>query len=404
MADNSLYGLLGVSPNAPEAEIRKNYRKLAKEYHPDKNPGAGDKFKEISFAYEVLSDPEKRKTYDRYGLKGLQEGADTGAEDMFMHLFDTLHGCRGGRERRVREIVIKLPVTLEDLYNGNKTYPADYSRRRFCEKCNGAGGTGSIEQCRNCEGKGMVVVIEPIGANILGQVNRSCIACNGRGIIVSSEEDICVECKGTRFVDQKNSLEIHIEKGMQDMHKIMFRSEGNQSSSGECGDVIVILILQPHKYFERVRNDLFMKNVEISLTHSLCGLEYVFKHLDGRDIVVRNKLGCVIKCDELKTIVGEGMPLHTNPFEKGDLIIQFNVKFPENKFGSQEQMEKLELLLPPRTPFTMPNGENVEEVEMVNLEPRNDGYSSSASAGLFYEPEDSDFDEGGGAGVQCHAQ
>lgn len=407
MSDTALYELLGVTQNASDAEIKKNYRKLAKEYHPDKNPEAGDKFKEISFAYEVLSDAEKRKTYDRYGLKGLQEGADSGADDIFMHLFDSFHGTRGNRERRIREIVIKLPVTLEDLYNGNKTYPVEYTRTRFCVKCDGVGGaSGKVKICQRCDGQGMHTVIEPIRANILGQVNRPCVLCNGRGIIVASEEDICTECKGARLVEQKKTVEVHIEKGMQDMQKVMFRSEGNQNSTGDCGDVIVVLILQPHEVFERVRNDLFMKNIEITLTQALCGLEYTFKHLDGRDLVVRNKPETVLKSENLKCITGEGMPVHKNPFEKGNLIIQFVVKFPDNNFASEEQMKVLETLLPPKTPFTMPTGENVEEVDLVELEPRADGYNGpgSSTEGIFFEADEDDFHGGGGAGVQCHTQ
>lgn len=402
MGDTSLYELLGVGKNATSAEIKKNYRKLAKEFHPDKNPEEGDRFKEISFAYEVLSDPEKRETYDQHGLKGLQEGADSGADDILSHFF----GGFGGRERekRIQEIVIKIPVTLEDLYNGNKSVPTEYNRMQLCAKCEGRGGAaGCTEKCRTCDGKGSQVVIQPIAVNILGQVRRPCASCRGRGIIVS-DKDLCGECKGVRILDQKNTIEVHIEKGMHHMQKILFRSEGNQTVDGNRGDVVALLIQEDHEVFERRNNDLVIRNVKINLAQSLCGLEYVFKHLDGRDIVVRSQPGQVIKTDDVKGIIGEGMPIYKNPFEKGNLYIEFVVKFPPNNFATPEQMQKLEQILPPRTPFVMPTGEQVEEVSLTEVEPRPNQFNSGT--GTYY---DADFDDdfrggGGGPGVSCHTQ
>lgn len=128
---------------------------MAKEFHPDKNPEAGDKFKEISFAYEVLSDPEKRKIYDRYGIKGLQEGADgfSDAGEFFSHWFP----FNMGRESRGKtaQIVIKLEVSLEEIYNGNVSKTVEYKRTSFCQQCNGEGGPKEgQEKCTACNGMG----------------------------------------------------------------------------------------------------------------------------------------------------------------------------------------------------------------------------------------------------------
>ncbi|MCL4126930.1 UNVERIFIED_CONTAM: hypothetical protein GTU68_015419, partial [Idotea baltica] len=175
MADNKLYDLLNVSRGASDSDIRKQYRKLAKEYHPDKNPEAGDKFKEISFAYDILSDPRKREIYDRLGLKGLQEGGGDSSggfgfgDDIFSSLFGGggggmpfglfggLGGMRGGRRgpRKGESTVHKLKVTLEELYNG-KTSKLQLSKNVICIECQGLGGrAGALQPCRTCNGRGI---------------------------------------------------------------------------------------------------------------------------------------------------------------------------------------------------------------------------------------------------------
>lgn len=142
-----------------------NYRKLAKEFHPDKNPEAGDKFKEISFAYEVLSDKEKRSTYDRYGLKGIQEGGGLD-DDMFSNIFGGFFpgfgGFGGGNSARrgppkCEHTVQKITVTLEDLYNGGLKAPVTYKQTLICDKCEGRGGKGAAIRCRACNGSGVRV-------------------------------------------------------------------------------------------------------------------------------------------------------------------------------------------------------------------------------------------------------
>lgn len=207
-------------------------------------------------------------------------------------------------------------------------------------------------------------------------------------------------------MDRKHTVEVHVEKGMQHMQKIMFHGEGNQNSKGQKGDVIVLLIQREHPVFERRGDDLVIRKVEISLAQALCGIEYVFKHLDDRDIVVRNKKGEVIKSGDVKGIVGEGMPIHKNPFEKGNLYIEFVVQFPTNNFASKEQMQKLESLLPARTPFVMPIGEQVEEVDMIDLEPRSssDSYGGGSSGNYYDADYDDDSHHGHGPSVQCQTQ
>lgn len=398
MGDTKLYDLLGVSRSATDAEIKKNYRKLAKEFHPDKNPEEGERFKEISFAYEVLSDPEKRQIYDRYGINGLQEGADDGGADLFTTIFG---GFGRRRDAGVPDIQMRINVTLEDVYNGNKVVPVEFTRTQICGTCDGRGGVeGSTQKCTLCDGKGSQPIFQYRTMHVIEQVNRPCAACSGRGLLIK-EKDLCLECKGERIFEQKHTVAVHIDKGMHHMQKIRFSSEGNQNVNGERGDLVVILIQEDHDLFERRGVDLIIRNVEISLTQALCGVEYIFKHLDGRDIVIKSTPGQVIKPGDVKGVPGEGMPYYKNPTEKGVLYIDFNVKFPLNNFATPEQMQNLEAILPPRTPFIMPTGPQVEEVDLSDFEPR----SSNSYNGNFY---DSDFDDefrgGNATRVQCHTQ
>lgn len=360
--DITLYDLLDVHKSATDAEIKKNYRRLAKEFHPDKNPEAGDKFKEISFAYEVLSDPEKRQIYDRYGIKGLQEGtggSDVDPESLFAKFFS--FGSNN-------DLQIVLQVTLEELYNGNPSKTVEFTRQEVCADCQGTGGDVSKEQnCSDCGGFGYRTTMGII-------VSGRCDACHGRGKILE-EEFQCKNCSGRGLIEKDSSVNVIIEKGMQHAEKIPFRSEGHQSLKGERGHLIVILQLEQHDLFQRRADDLLMSNVQITLVEALCGLEYTFTHMDGRQLVFRTEPGEVIKPSAMKMIRGEGMPKRNNPFERGNLMISFLVEMPSDYFADDDVLQEIEKLLPPREPFVMPEGDDVQEVILEEFQP-NDDYAT----------------------------
>ncbi|XP_073822524.1 dnaJ homolog [Musca autumnalis] len=390
MDNLDLYEILGVTKDSSDAEIKKNYRKLAKEFHPDKNPDAGDKFKEISFAYEVLSDPEKRKIYDRYGIKGLQEGADgfSDGNAFFAQWFPFTAMGGHGREARGKaaQIVIRLEVTLEEMYNGNVAKTVEYKRTSFCSQCNGEGGPKECqEMCCHCNGRGRTESYLFLGVTTGETI---CTACHGHGTIIP-EAMRCTTCTGKGLVEENVKREIVIEKGAPNMLKIPFVSEGNQGIQGSRGDLVVVLIQAEHPVFERRQNDLLMRNVSINITQALCGFIHCFKHLDGRNICITTKPGEVIRHNELKVLPTEGMPLRNNPFDRGDLLVQFSIQFPENGFATPEQLATLESLLPPREPFTMPP--EAEEVQLVEIQPREDYEGRGAYGGM----DDDDDYEGG---------
>lgn len=377
---------------------------MAKEFHPDKNPAAGDKFKEISYAYEVLSDPKKRTTYDKYGLKGLQEGGGQGGfqpDDIFGQFFGDIFGMGGGSRgrgpARGEDTIHTLKVTLEDMYVG-KTAKLQLSKNVICGPCKGVGGKpGSVVSCKDCHGQGIKVSYQQIAPHMTRQYQTRCPTCHGQGETIN-EKDKCPKCKGKKVLNETKILEVHIEKGMRENQKIFFRGEGDQQPDTQPGDVIIVLQQKPHEVFQRTGDDLIIKH-EISLTEALCGFEFVVKHLDGRDLLVRHSPGEVIKPGDLKGIQGEGMPQFKNPFEKGNLYIKFDVVFPENNFATEEQLKQIETILPPRPAFVMPTGEDVEEVNLME-------YTASERGRGREEAYASDDDEHmhAGPGVQCAHQ
>ncbi|XP_075884528.1 dnaJ homolog subfamily A member 2a isoform X2 [Nelusetta ayraudi] len=256
VVDTKLYDLLGVSPSVTENELKKAYRKLAKEYHPDKNPNAGDKFKEISFAYEVLTNPEKKELYDRYGEQGLREGGGCGPgmDDIFSHIFGGgLFGFMGGQSRsrnggrrRGEDMVHPLKVSLEDLYNG-KTTKLQLSKNVLCSTCNGQGGkTGAVQKCTTCRGRGMRIMIRQLAPGMVQQMQSVCTDCNGEGEVIS-EKDRCKKCEGKKVVKEVKILEVHVDKGMKHGQKITFGGEADQAPSVEPGDIVLVLQEKDHE-------------------------------------------------------------------------------------------------------------------------------------------------------------
>lgn len=436
--DTKLYDLLNVSPTAAENDIRKAYYKLAKIHHPDKlenkDEAAEEKFKEIKFAYEVLTDKNKRETYDRYGLEGLKDGVGgTEFEDIFSHLFGGFGGMgggmgggfpfspfdifgggmgggRGGRgaKRRTQNMVYPLKVTLEELYQG-ATKNIELERSVLCSGCDGAGGKpGATKNCTACHGRGFTMQYKQIGPGMVQQMQAMCRECNGQGETLN-EKDKCKTCQGKKTKKEKKKFEVNVDRGMHDSQKITFRGESNQEPGGvESGDLIVVLQQTEHEIFTRNHDDLFMSHT-INITEALCGFKLVVKHLDGRSLVVNQPAGEFISPGTIRAIPSEGMPIHKNPYEKGNLYIKFDVKFPEANSLNEAQITKLESLLPTRTKVEIPTGDHVDEVSMVDFDSTKGSSKSSSHAGAsrghpFAMNDDDDDDEDGPAGqrVECN--
>ncbi|XP_053312897.1 dnaJ homolog subfamily A member 4-like [Spea bombifrons] len=377
--ETGYYDTLGVKPNATPDEIKKAYRKLALKYHPDKNPNEGEKFKLISQAYEVLSDPKKRDIYDQGGEQAIKEGGMSGSNfSSPMDIFDMFFGGGGrmNREKRGKNVVHQLSVSLEDLYNGASRKLA-LQKNVICDKCEGRGGKkGALEKCATCKGRGIQIIVQQLAPGMVQQIQTMCSDCRGEGERINPK-DRCKHCNGNKVVREKKILEVHIKKGMRDGQKIVFHGEGDQEPGLEPGDVLIVLDQRDHDVFQRQDDNLIMK-MEIQLVEALCGFKKTIDTMDGRILLITSHPGEVIKDGHLKCVQNEGMPLQRDPFEKGLLIIQFLVKFPENHWLPLEKLPVLEALLPPREEEMVTDDMDVVELTEFDIREQSRQYRGEA--------------------------
>lgn len=297
------------------------------------------------------------------------------------------------RERKGKNVVHQLSVSLEEMYNGS-TRKLGLQKNVICEKCEGYGGKkGTLEKCTNCKGRGVQVRVQQVGPGMIQQIQSMCPDCQGQGEKFNSK-DRCKNCNGQKVERKKKILEVHIDKGMKDGQKITFHGEGDQEPGLEPGDIIIVLDQKDHPVFQRQDNNLIMR-MNIKLVEALCGFRKTIQTLDNRTLVISSQPGEVIKHNDVKCVMNEGMPLYKEPYERGQLTIQFQVEFPEKNWLPEHLMFQLERLLPPREDVMVTD--DMEEVDLseADLQSQQKHYSGEA-----YE-EDDDNPRGG---VQCQTQ
>mmetsp|Transcript_7350 Transcript_7350/g.13627 ORF Transcript_7350/g.13627 Transcript_7350/m.13627 type:complete len:528 (-) Transcript_7350:99-1682(-) len=275
--DNTkFYSLLEVDKNAGDAEIKKAYRKLAVKHHPDKG-GDPEKFKEITRAYEILSDRDKREKYDRFGEEGIDgDGPGGDPTDIFDAFFGGGGRPRGGgggrRRQKTKDVVQPIKVTLEQMYNGQTKKMA--ITRQVIDKKKG------VQECPECGGRGVKIEVIRMGP-MIQQMQSACHSCGGQG-------------KSFRTKQDREVLEVHIQKGSPDGHKIPFREMADEHPDADTGDVVFVLRQEEHKDFKRKGADLFIER-NISLVEALCGFEMELTHLDGRKLLIKTEPGDIVK-------------------------------------------------------------------------------------------------------------
>jgi molecular chaperone DnaJ len=338
------YEVLGVGRNATEEEIRRAYRKLAFQFHPDRNrqTGAAERFKEVQEAYEILADGEKRALYDRYGHLASERGfgnggvggfAGFGIEDIFESFFGAATGTTGRRNRVQRGADLRTDVTLtleEAVFGVEKEI--SYPKHETCAHCTGRGVEPGSEPvvCPRCNGTGE---IRRAQQSIFGQmVNVSmCDRCRGEGTLV---QDPCKECRGQGMVRTTKTLRVSIPAGIDDNSQIRLSNEGEPGPrGGPAGHLYLVIHVQPHRYFRRQGNDLLVE-LPINIAQAALGEELEIESLDGP---VQIKIPAGTQSGRTIRIRGKGVP-YLRDHGRGDLQVRLTVFTPTDLTATQRDL------------------------------------------------------------------
>ncbi|MEJ6784103.1 MULTISPECIES: molecular chaperone DnaJ [Phyllobacteriaceae] len=349
------YETLGVQKGADDKELKSAFRKLAMQFHPDRNPGddaCEHRFKEINEAYETLKDPQKRAAYDRFGHAAFENGGmgangfggggfgAGGFADIFEDIFGDMMGGGGrrrssnGRERGA-DLRYNMEITLEEAFAG-KTAQIRVPTSASCTECNGSGakpGTQPVT-CSMCQGHGKVRASQGFFS-----IERTCPQCQGRGQTI---KDPCGKCAGQGRTVEERSLSVNIPAGIEDGTRIRLANEGEAGlRGGPHGDLYIFLSVKPHEFFQRDGADLYCK-VPISMTTAALGGSFEVATLDGTQTRVKVPEGT--QNGRQFRLKGKGMPVLRQP-QIGDLYIQTAVETPQNLTRRQrellEEFEKL---------------------------------------------------------------
>jgi molecular chaperone DnaJ len=345
MSKRDYYEVLGVTRDADDAQLKSAFRKLAMQFHPDKNPGdaeAEKKFKEINEAYQVLSDAQKRAAYDRFGHQAFDNGGGGGPggfgpdfassmSDIFEDIFGDVFGGarRGGRGReRGADLRFNLEISLEEAFAGKATtikVPTAIS----CDPCTGIGAKpgSKPKTCPTCGGQGRVRSMQGFFA-----IERTCPNCAGRGEVI---DDPCRNCSGAGRVTKEVTLSIEIPAGVEDGTRMRLAGKGEAGARGAPpGDLYVFLSVKPHGFYSRDGADLFCR-VPISMVAAALGTEISVPTLDGQKVSIKIPEGS--QSGKQFRQRGKGMPVLRSK-DVGDLYVQILVETPQNLTRRQREL------------------------------------------------------------------
>ncbi len=337
------YEVLSVSRTASDQELKAAYRKLAMQHHPDRNPDdhhAEEKFKQCSEAYQVLSDPDKRAAYDRYGHAGVSGAGQQGSPfvdfqdlgDIFGDLFGFNVGGGGGgrrqsRAQKGRDLRFDQTIEFEEAVFGKET-EVSIRRMEACVDCRGLGtasGRGPAT-CQQCQGRGQVRYQQGFFS-----IARTCSVCGGTGSVIS---DPCRTCRGDGRVEREHTINVSIPAGVEDGTRIRYQGEGDAGrAGGPSGDLYVVLAVRPHKFFERDGHDLHCQ-IPISFTQAALGAEINIPTLEGPAAL---KITEGTQSGKEYRLRGKGVP-YLNEHGRGDLIVQVAVQTPKKLTRVQKEL------------------------------------------------------------------
>ena len=330
MSKRDYYEILGINKNADQSTIKKAYRKLAKEKHPDSG-GNDEEFKEIAEAYEVLSDDNKKKQYDTFGYNAPKSGGfDSNFSDMFNKF--GFNPKAEARNRKGKDFRINIKVTLEEIFNGG-TKKIKYNRDAACLNCNSTGGFG-VKNCNYCNGQGFVVrqIRTPFG---IMQNMVTCEVCHGDG---STYITGCNDCSGIGFKNKEETVEVNIPIGVKDGMVSNYIGMGQAIKNGTSGSLVIVFSEIPHKTFMRYGNDLKL-NLKLPYHSLVLGDKIKIPNIENKEILITipelNKIGDVLR------VSGKGMKL-LNSESRGDLMVVLDIDMPTTL--DDETIELLENL------------------------------------------------------------
>lgn len=340
MEEMSYYEILEVTKNANGDEIKKAYRKMAKLYHPDRNPDdptAEHKFKLCNEAYQVLSDDQQRAIYDRYGKEGLQGGGgrrQSGGFDDLGSIFEEMfNGFAGGGRRQSRAQSDKFPLDMgvemrvsfkEAVFGCEKE--VKFTTKNSCKTCKGTGAKdGKVTSCSQCGGKGQVYVRQGFMT-----FSQTCPACHGEGTMASEK---CGDCKGKSYTETKESVTIKIPAGIDTGNRLRVSGRGNTGKSGVRGDMYVTFEVEEDSHFIRNGNDIYLE-VPVFFTQAVLGEDITIPSLNGE---VTLELETGTKDGQQYRFRGEGIA-DVHGRGKGDLIAQIHLTYPNRLNSEQEEL------------------------------------------------------------------
>ncbi|MGB0704996.1 MAG: molecular chaperone DnaJ [Paracoccaceae bacterium] len=347
MSKRDYYEVLGLSKGASADEIKKGYRRKAKELHPDRNtsdPSAESKFKEANEAYDVLKDPERKAAYDRFGHAAFEGGMGGGGgqrqgdfSSAFSDVFDDLFGDfmgggqrGGGRSRASRgsDLRYNLEISLEDAYSGlQKSINVPTSVQ--CSPCNGSGAAGGSEPstCPTCSGMGKVRASQGFFT-----VERTCPSCSGMGQVISNP---CPSCGGQGRSNKDRSLSVNVPAGVETGTRIRLSNEGEAGlRGGPAGDLYIFIEVREHKIFQRDGNSLFCR-IPVSMSGAALGGDIEVPTIDGGRSRVKIPAGS--QSGRQMRLRGKGMP-SIKSAQKGDMFIEIAVETPVNLTSKQREL------------------------------------------------------------------
>ena len=347
------YEVLGVSKTASDSEIKSAYRKLAKKYHPDMNPGdkeAEAKFKEASEAYAILSDADKRRQYDQFGHAAFDGGAGGGAGgfdfngfdmgDIFGDIFGDFFGG-GGRSRsanngpmKVQNVRVSVHLTFEEACFGTEK-EIELNIKEDCAKCHGTGAKPGTqpETCSKCGGKGQVVFTQQSLFGVVRNV-QACPDCHGTGKII---KDRCPDCGGSGYISRRKKISVSIPAGIDNGQSIRIRDKGEPGiNGGPRGDLLVQVIVGRHPIFQRQDYDIY-STAPITFAQAALGAEVRIKTIDG-DVMYTVKPGT--QTDTRVRLRGKGVPTTRNKQVRGDHYVTLVVQVPTKMNAEQKELLK----------------------------------------------------------------